>query len=372
MKINYSSLLLLTTIAIGGASCSMPSDHHQKKSQAELVTFRGMCDASGAVPLSNRLLMVADDEDNILRVYDAEQGGYPIRTYTLTPEPFGLIPKTPQSKKPKPKKLSASQATEQTQAAQPKKTKSFELDLEAATDVDGISFWLTSHARNSKGKQKLERFHFIGLTKNIEHNGLRFIGKPYTSMLDDLINDPRFAPYQLADASTRAAKAEQSVNIEGMTARNEGGMYIGFRNPVPEGRALVVILKNPKSVILGEPPQFGAPIELDLGGLGVRGLSYWQGEYLIAAGNSGEQTQAALFRWQGENTRPQKLPYTLPADFNPEAFFTPENRQQFMLLSDDGSRLIDNTTCKKLKDASKKEFRGIWLSALPKLAAPVH
>jgi hypothetical protein len=353
-KSKYGSVLLLTMAALPVVSCSMSSEPHQQKPATGVVTFRGMCDASGAVPLNSQLFMVADDEDNILRVYNAELGGDAIRTYTLAPQPFGITPR-----KIKPKKLGSTQA-------QASETKTFELDLEAATNVDGISFWLTSHARNSKGKQKLERFHFIGLTQNIEHKGLQFIGKPYTSMLDDLVKDPRFALYQLADAATRAAKAEQSVNIEGMTARKEGGVYIGFRNPVPKGRALVVALKNPKGVILGEPPQFGDPIELDLGGLGVRGLSYWQGEYLIAAGNSGEQTHSALFRWLGENTRPQKLPYTLPADFNPEAFFTPENRQQFMLLSDDGSCLIDKTACKKLKDPQLKEFRGLWLSALPK------
>src|ERR1041384_1457792 len=45
--------------------------------QSEL-TFTGMCDASGAVPLDDHLFAVADDEDNVLRVYDADRGGSPL------------------------------------------------------------------------------------------------------------------------------------------------------------------------------------------------------------------------------------------------------------------------------------------------------
>src|SRR5690606_36522342 len=48
------------------------------------VVFQGMCDASGAVPLSRDLFMVADDEENILRIYDASKGGFPVDAFTLS------------------------------------------------------------------------------------------------------------------------------------------------------------------------------------------------------------------------------------------------------------------------------------------------
>src|SRR5690606_15608234 len=35
------------------------------------VEFEGACDASGAVPVDEMHFAVADDEDNVLRVYDA-------------------------------------------------------------------------------------------------------------------------------------------------------------------------------------------------------------------------------------------------------------------------------------------------------------
>src|SRR5688572_2334176 len=51
-----------------------------------LVTFTGACDASGAVALDDRRFLVADDEDNVLRVYDADRGGPPERTFDIGAE----------------------------------------------------------------------------------------------------------------------------------------------------------------------------------------------------------------------------------------------------------------------------------------------
>src|SRR3954471_23063474 len=48
------------------------------------VTFEGACDASGAVPIDERHFAVADDEDNVIRVYDALLGGKPVRRTNLS------------------------------------------------------------------------------------------------------------------------------------------------------------------------------------------------------------------------------------------------------------------------------------------------
>ena len=37
---------------------------------SEPISFRGACDASGGVTLHSDLLVVANDEDNVLRYYD--------------------------------------------------------------------------------------------------------------------------------------------------------------------------------------------------------------------------------------------------------------------------------------------------------------
>src|SRR5687768_12770455 len=87
------------------------------------VVFQGACDASGAVPLSDRRVVVADDEDNILRVYDAHVGGAPLSKTDLSAS-LGLPLKGK------------------------KKRRAPELDLEAATRIGDRAYWLTSHGRN--------------------------------------------------------------------------------------------------------------------------------------------------------------------------------------------------------------------------------
>jgi hypothetical protein len=310
--------------------------------QSDLIVFSGMCDASAAIPLENNRFMVADDEDNILRIYDALKGGQPVDQVVLSAEQLGFA--ALQKSNPKTGEI-----------------KPVELDLEAATRIGNSAFWLTSHARNGKGKQKLERFQFIGLRRDKRAQRWNFIGKPFDGLLASLIADPRFAPYELEAAAQKGAEQLNGLNIEGMTARTEGGVYIGFRNPVPKGRALILILLNPAKIILGEKPQWLAPIELDLNGLGVRSLSSWHGDYWIVAGGATEPKKSQLYRWPGGASAPQLEPVTMPEDFNPEGFFTPEDRSRFMLISDDGTRQIQGVDCKKLKDPAHKQFRGIWL-----------
>ncbi|MGC4064415.1 MAG: hypothetical protein QM784_07190 [Polyangiaceae bacterium] len=46
--------------------------------------FSGMCDASGAVPIDENHFLVVSDEDSVLRVYDARNGGVPVAQVDLT------------------------------------------------------------------------------------------------------------------------------------------------------------------------------------------------------------------------------------------------------------------------------------------------
>jgi hypothetical protein len=300
------------------------------------VLFTGMCDASGAVALSERNVLVADDEDNVLRVYDAARGGTPTAQLDLS-DLLGL----PRKEK-----------KDGTVAPAP------EVDIEAAARIADRAYFITSHGRNSSGKLKTERLRFFA-TSAPEHGALALIGRPYGDLVKDLLEEPSLLPFELAAASELAPKTEGGLNIEGMTARVEGGLWLGFRNPIPKRRALLVPLLNPEELIAGKRARFGAPITLELGGLGVRGLSSWHGRYLIAAGSFDATSAAALFWWDGgEQVSPVAVPRL--ETYNPEALFTPEASEQILLLSDDGSSRLDGVECKRLKDPSRKQFRGLW------------
>ncbi len=312
---------------------------------SKTITFTGMCDASGAVPIDRNRFAVANDEDNVLRVYDVQRGGAPIESIDLSPSlPLGNLRKKDGTLKSPP-----------------------ESDLEAATRIGNEAYWLTSHGRNSKGKLRPERLILFATTIPKPGGGLVVVGKPYLSLLADLTQVEALRAYDLAAAAERAPKEAGGFNIEGLTAKLDGkGAFIGLRNPVPEGRAIIVPLDNPREVVRGQRARFGSPALLDLGGQGVRSLSSWRGQYLIVAGNFGEGGQSHLFSWNGRG-KPQPIESADLAGFNPEGFFTPEDRNEFLLLSDDGGSLIDGQPCKDLTEPAAKRFRGLWLQ-IPDLA----
>src|SRR5436190_1450267 len=79
--------------------------------------------------------------------------------------------------------------------------------------------------------------------------------------------------FKLGDAAKKAPKEEGGLNIESLCAVGET-LYIGFRNPIPNGKALIVPLVNPSAVVdEGKPAQLGKPILIDLGGLGLRDMA---------------------------------------------------------------------------------------------------
>lgn len=337
----FARILLLTILGLFGCAESAPPSLHSTASRQQTsapapgstIVFYGMCDASGAVALSDRTFLVADDEDNVLRLYDAERGGAPLWS----------------------KDVSADLAL----SDKPKK-KSPEMDIEAAARVGDVALWLTSFGRNRTGKLKPERFRLFATRMTSEGSDLDVLGYTSTSLLDALLADPRYASFGLDVASELAPKTPGALNIEGMTARSEGGVWIGFRNPNPGSRALLAPLFNPIEMTQGAPAQLGDPLLLDLGGFGVRGLSSWHGRYLIVAGPYDTGQASRLYEWDGGTSA---TPFSAAhlEGFNPEGFFTPENREEIMLLSDDGSQLVEGIECKKQKDPAKKHFRGVWL-----------
>jgi hypothetical protein len=350
-----SGLPALAIAAVAAIACSAPPEPAPPRASppspappidpiGREVVFTGMCDASGAVPLSSRLFVVADDEDNVLRMYDAERGGAPLSEVDVSAA-LGL----PMKGKKQPKAP--------------------ETDLEAATRLDDRAYWLTSHGRNQKGKLKTERLLFFATTVPAEDAALTLVGRGYDRLLEDLVRAPQLAAFELAAAAQRAPRLPGGLNIEGLTATPEGRLLVGMRNPVPEGRALAVTIENPREIVdAGAPARFGPPIRLELEGRGIRALSWWHGDYLIAAGSPGDGGESRLYAWDGIGA-PVHVALDLRA-YNPEGFFTPEDRDDILLLSDDGTVNVGGTPCKRLRDRAQRSFRGVWVR-LPELAPRV-
>jgi hypothetical protein len=291
-----------------------------------------MCDASAAASIDAEHFIVADDEDNTLRIF-RRTGGEAVGEQDLS----SFLGNAPTKKKPK------------------------EADLEAAAKIGSRIYWITSHGRNSKGKDSPERERLFATDVSIEGGKITVtaVGKAYDRLLDDLIAEPRLAKYGLKEASEKAPKSEGALNIEGLSGTPDGKLLIGFRNPVREGKTLVIPLLNPAEVVKGEGAKFGDPIDIDLGGLGIRSLGLHAGKYVIIAGAIGDGGESQLFTWDGKNA-PKRVEGVSFAALNPEgiAFQGKDGKAEYFVLSDDGGVNVDGKDCKKLKDPKLKSFRG--------------
>lgn len=308
--------------AAQGASLSAPT------------TYRGMCDASAAVSLNADLFAVANDEDNTLRVYHRKPGGLPAFSFDLTA--FLRIGK-----------------------------KSPEADIEGSAAIGDRVYWITSHGRNAKGKDSPNRERFFATTFSVASGTVRMIpvGKPCATLLDELVREPKLARFNLAAASQRAPKEPGALNIEGLTSTPDGQLLIGFRNPIPQGRSLLVPLLNAGEVIQGGRAKFGEPIQLDLGGYGIRSIGRDKDKYLIIAGSHDSDGESRAYTWDGGSSAPVHMAGVRFPGLNPEglAYSTADGRTEFFILSDDGTLKIGGEDCKRIKNPSFRQFRGYEL-----------
>ncbi|HWO13092.1 MAG TPA: hypothetical protein VNN80_26510, partial [Polyangiaceae bacterium] len=64
------------------AGCARPAPKAEPQlgspTPNSVVVFEGMCDASGAIAIDAKRFAIADDEENSIRIYDAERGGAPL------------------------------------------------------------------------------------------------------------------------------------------------------------------------------------------------------------------------------------------------------------------------------------------------------
>ena len=305
--------------------------------------YRGMCDASAAVGLGQGHFVVADDEGDVLRIY-RRGSALPVGTVDLVDFLHNRKPNG----------------------------KNAEADIEGAAAIGRRIYWISSHALKGQGGEidpHRRRLFATDIVVGGPSPTVEAVGTPYESLLDDLLADRRFK--LLAKAAQRKPEDEGALNIEGLAAAPDGGLLIGFRNPLPKGRALVVPLRNPAAVIdSGAKPVFGALIRLDLGGRGIRSLERVGNELLIAAGPFGSAASSpvrpafALFRWSGEATQAPKFVRSLDAgSFRPEALFLDADAHELVLLSDDGDELVGGVDCKaKSVPLDSKGFRASALT----------
>ena len=330
--------LKLSTIAAAILATVIAQTATAADTPPAIVNHAGMCDASAAVPVGPSLFVVANDEDNILRVYKRDESGEAIYSKDIFAD-LKIDPKDDP-----------------------------ETDIEGATLIGKRIYWITSHGTNKNGDHSPSRHRFFAT--DIETNGntvnLKPFGTPFLGLIQALENSTELKDYHLGKAAENPPKAENGLSIEGLTKTPEGNLLIGFRNPIPGKKALLVPLENPQAVIDGnEKPKLGQPILLDLGGLGIRSIEYSDAKktYFIIAGPYDNNDGFQLYQWSGKPTEAPGLINGI--DFqglHPETLVVyPEEMTGIQILSDDGAEKTNGKKCKKL-DTKDQRFRSMWVS----------
>ncbi len=344
MKMPVTLVIFLAAVfgcSVPGCQAAAPTDPN-----TPLLTFYGTSDASAAVALDDNSFLVADDENNTLRLYPFQNGSAPaaqldLSAYLRTTDKFP------------------------------------EADIEGATRVGSRIYWITSHGRNLDGKPRPNRYRFFATDLQLKDGSWTITpaGSPCSTLVQAMLQTPALQPLgldlatQLDDsklkkkALKKLAPKKDGLNIEALAASPDRSvLYLGFRNPlIPNkqtGRpqALVIPLQNFQQVIEQQAaPQFGQPLLWDLDHRGIRSMEYspYHKCFFLVAGPRDEETGFDLYRWDGNpGSQPAQMPplHITAPDFTPEAILLFDNHPDLYLLSDDGSRLIqlsDPNQCQK-------------------------
>ncbi|MGE4178309.1 MAG: DUF3616 domain-containing protein [Limisphaerales bacterium] len=297
--------------------------------------YRGCCDASAAAVINESLIAVASDEENMIRLYRRGSGGMPV-ALVRTPVLSGLDPGRN------------------------------EMDLEGAARIGDLIFWIGSHSRNDDGEARPAR-HILFATRIV---GTRLSarlepeGRPFHGLVPALTVDPALDRFRFSVAAGKSGEASGGLNIEALAAGAGGKLWIGFRNPVPDGKALMIPLLNPVEVMAGHPARFGTLVQLALGGLGLRdAVAVGEGERLLLLGGPAEGGgKHRLFVWIAGSGTVSEVKGAVPKGFQAESILSvgePASRQA-EILSDDGSEKTGGKRCSELGDRSRRAFRS-WL-----------
>ncbi|MFN8443817.1 MAG: metallophosphoesterase [Caldilineaceae bacterium] len=292
-------LLTLFPLARTNLSISVLASDQALVQAAGPYKHEGASEGSTAIVLDDSFMLVGDDNDNIIRLYNRRQDGGPLATFDLSND-LNVT-----------KKIDLEGSTSRTITTDSGSTRRI--------------YWIGSHSNDSDGNNKPTRYRFFatdlvgsGATTTLNfkghYDGLRTDNNGTAA--GDLIAWGDAHGYDFANKAAQGVNPEiaDGFNIEGLAMNpDDTAIYVGFRAPLvgaTKDQALIAPINNFDALIDGSASNanIGEPIELNLEGHGIRSIERnAAGEYLIIAGPP-SQTGFFLFQWDGTaDSQPQKL-----------------------------------------------------------------
>jgi hypothetical protein len=337
-----SSSCLLLLAACGGSetpAVDAPSADDAQPDGGGLVsldktptTYRETCDGSGALALSFTHFLDLNDENQVVRVYERAKPAAPVQMIDINPA-LGVAA-------------------------------SVEADLEDVTRIGDRLFVTTSHGRKTSGALDRVRYKFaafdlagaapaITLTSAGVSNQLldQLLAAANWDMPNQAVISALTTSSKLGDNSDADLAPElEGTNLEALANDGTGTLLLGFRNPRPGNKAIVVSLVNPDAALTGTA-RFGGAAELDLGGLGIRGMAYspvHAAVLVIAGPHDAAAGPFKLYKWSGVLTAAPVFVTDIatPTAYAPEAVVPYPNTKDVQIVLDGGDALIGGVGCK--------------------------
>lgn len=381
--VGYASITITVTDG-GGLETSSVLQYAASAASLTPVTTRfhtGASDASTAIAVDADYMLVADDEDEVLRLFSRHASGLPVKTFDVRSN------------------LDLPDARE--------------VDIEASTMAGSRIYWLGSHSNGSEGQIRPSRYRLFAtdLSNPGSDADLGYVGR-YDHLRADLLawdatnghglGADHFG-FALGTPSGTAPEQPNGAgfNIEGLVIAPDGTTgYLAFRAPLSpaahRASALIVPVQNIDLLLAADggtagSALFGTPILLELGGRAIRSIDRnAAGDYLIVAGPTAYSTGAApldfrLFTWTGSAG---DAPVLRSADLTSLATLGSfegivevpaglASATTLQVLSDNGDTVFygDGTIAKDLIEVNFKKFRSdlvVLGSELPAEGVPAE
>jgi Lamin Tail Domain/Secretion system C-terminal sorting domain len=372
--VGYASVTV--TVSSGTDSSSYVIDYAASNpaftSSSGSVTWpTGSSDASTAYGLDNQYMVIGDDQQNRLLVYNRAASGLPVTTFDYTVNNnLGLTDGSPGN------------------------YKQVDVEMSAVSPVTpGRVYWSGSMGNSSSTPYGLEDNRNRTFRVDISGTGATtaFTFGGVVSLRQQLINwgDKNGYNFSASAAAGTNPKTIDGFNLEGMVfAPDNKTLYMGFRAPlVPTANrtnAVIAPILNFETWFNNGAPTdtatLGTPIELNLGGRGIREMiRLTNGNYVIAAGSYDGTSNPAIYTWTGNATdAPVQATSFDVTGQNPEALIQVNQGGQLALdqlqvISDDGSTVFynDGIEAKDLPEDNFQKFSSAVVSSSDPIALPL-
>ena len=352
---SLTSSYTISYAASGASSTPANSRYHTGKS-----------DASTAIVIDADYMLVGDDEDQKLRLYNRNNSGLPVNSFDFTTslnltDISGGIPR--------------------------------EVDIEASMKVGNSIYWMGSESNAAGGNARPNRNRIFktDIAGTGANTTLSYVSR-YDFMKQDILAwdannvHGKGANYYGLTASATTGVIPESTNLNGFniegleTAPDNTTAYIAFRAPqtIPDNRtkALIIPVTNFSTILSNTggtigSAVFGTPIELNLDGRGIREIrKNTNNEYLIITGASTDGIAIKDFRLYSWTGNPDDAPIRLSTDLtgiNAEGSYesllevpaglTTGSNVQLLLDSGGNNWYADGTASKDLAQINFQKFR---------------